>query len=170
MFCIIVKVRLLQLKISCPWAQTAVSQHWRTRMLSPTAAWSRSSSLFTISTSIATHPFYQLSKNAKIFSWFIFVQPYNNIIFLWCPPNISQHSCSYLYLLRIRIMFVSSKTTRSYIIMWRHPQLSTSSGQEKYKKKSEEKMEALEHKILSASVIVVLSLVFGYLPLILAKK
>ena len=32
------------------------------------------------------------------------------------------------------------------------------------------KMEALEHKILSASVIVVLSLVFGYLPLILAKK
>ena len=72
-----------------------------------------------------------------------------------------------LYLLRIRIMFV---TTRSYIIMWRHPQLSTNSGQEKYKKKSEEKMEALEHKILSASVIVVLSLVFGYLPLILAKK
>ena len=39
-----------------------------------------------------------------------------------------------LYLLRIRIMFV---TTRSYIIMWRHPQLSTSSGQEKYKEKSE---------------------------------
>ena len=42
----------------------------------------------------------------------------------------------------------------------------------KVQEKSEEdtKMEALDHKILSASVIVVLSLVFGYLPLILAKK
>ena len=173
MFYIIVKVRLLQLKISCPWAQTAVSQHWWIRMLSPTAAWSRSSSLFTISSSIPTHPFYQLSKNANIqiwFSWFIFVRPYNNIIhfiFMMSTKYLATFLFLSLYLLRIRIMFV---TTRSYIIMWRHPQLSTSSGQEKYKKNSEEKMEALEHKILSASVIVVLSLVFGYLPLILAKK